>query len=255
MITRIDSTRNSTPFKARIDEHLAKSIAAEPTKFTKEAIDSFCTVLKEVSNDVKFNYRPLMDIDFHSNKAKNIIFVKLRDLVDAANPDELLRKITPKKINDTVENIILPKDKSLTSLKESFNAKDKLWYTSAEQMGVGRNVKHYIGSKGGEMLITQNGFLASLSPKALENMAEVAKMEHIDFKLSCDRPFNEKNVKILVASNNQRAKGSPSLTFHEYCDVKDIETRFTPEQITEFEAATMSRTQQITNQLKRFIAK
>lgn len=255
MITKIDSTRNSTPFKAKIDEGLAKSIATEPTKFTKEAIDSFCTVLKEVGNDVKFNYRPLMDIDFHTNKAKNIIFVKLRDLVDAANPDELLRKITSKKINDTVTNIILPKDKSLISMNDSFKAKDKLWYTSAKQMGVGGDVKYYIGSKGGEMTTHQSGFLASLSPKALENMSEVAKMEHIDFKLSTDQPFKEKNVKILVASNNQRAKGSPSLTFHEYCDVKDIETRFTPDQITEFEAATMSRTQQITNQLKRFIAK
>jgi len=254
MITRIDSTRNSTPFKARIEESLAKSIAKEPTKFSKEAIDSFCTVLKEVGNDVKFNYRPLMDIDFHSNKAKNIIFVKLRDLVDAANPDELLRKITPKKINDTVENIILPKDKSLTSLKESFNAKNELWYKNAEQMGVGRDVKHHIGSKGNEMTIHQSSFLASLSPKALENMSEVAKMEHIDFKLSTDHPFNEKNVKILVASNNQREKGSVLLTFHEYCDVKDIETRFTPDQITDFEAATMSRTQQISNQFKRFIA-
>lgn len=255
MITKIDSTKNSTNFKARIDQNLVEKIAHEPALFSNEAIDSFHRVLKEVSNDVEFNSRDFMDIDFNFKKAKNIIFVKLSDLVDAKTPDELLRKITPKKINDAVKNIILPKDASLNSLKDSFKAKDELWQKNAAEYGIEKDYAYNLATKGRSMMLHQSAFIESLSPKALENMSEVAKMEHIDFKLSTDKPFSEKNVKVLVASNNQRAKGSAFLTYHEYCDVKDIETRFTPELIDEFESSVMSRTNEITDKFKRFINK
>jgi len=256
MITKIDPIRKSTPFKARIDKGLVTKMAEGSKQLSSGAIDSFCKVLEEVNNDVSFNAGgTLMDINFRVRNSKNLLQVNLKDLVDASTPDELLRKITPQKIEDAVSNIILSKDKSLTEMEGSFNAKGKKWYENVDQWGVERGSAAAKRVEGSDMMYYHKLYLTNFSPKALDNMAIVAKTEDIDFKLNLIEPQNAESVKIMVASDRYRKEGSSSLDFYEYCDVKDVETKFTPEQIEEFIQTQVERDKEISNKLKSFILK
>lgn len=253
MISKIDSTRNSTPFKAKLNKELAEEIAKNAKNLSEEAVDAFCKTLKEVDENVVFtNYgeKNLMGINFHSTNTQYPIRLYLKNMFEAATPEELLKKADSQKINEAVKNNLIEKDKHIISIKKTLDAKSQNWHKNAIAMGVKPGLTHYLTVFSKDI---NSSFFESLSVKALKNISEVAKMEDIDFRLTSENPLQDKNVYIMVASNKHRKQGETFLDFQKYCKVGEIETKFTPEKVREFEETQLKKAKEFSDKLKQFI--